>query len=224
VIKIIDLPIELQNTFLRDVHFIKHLISLEFTSYTCRYTECDQDIYYDGHWYESHPVQFDTISMGTTLEAITLKITLSNIDKKFSSLVLTEKIQDKVCQIKRIYLTKDLSIIGAPRLVFYGYCDDYNIDKKDAEINISDELIRWKRQIPCRMHDEHCWKSFKGDDCHYVDGSVPGDDDWCDHTLARCIALENDDNFEGFSHVIELMDKEIWWGKCPKTFTSRGAI
>ncbi len=214
----ISLPVELVAEFAKDVHYIKHLVSIDFTSETVRYTDCDQNLPHGGHWYDSHPIGFDAVNAGDTLEANTLKVNVSNIDKKFSTLCHAENIKEKVFQLKRVLLSSALKVIGSPIVLFYGYTDSYHIDKEKAEISVADELIRWKTPVPRRSHSEHCeWKDFKGIECKYA-----GTETWCDRTKARCEALSNYDNFGGFSHVVELMDKEIWWGRIPKSFMNYG--
>lgn len=362
----LSLPVDLLAELLKDVLYVKHLVTFNFTSRTLRYTDCDQNIYYSGAWYDSHPIEFQPISAGMSLEAMNLDIVLSNIDQTFSDLVESEETRDKLCQIQRVFLDKNVAVVGTPITVFYGYTDTIDVDRPNARIGVADELIRWKTLLPRRDHSEHCtWKDFGGMECRYgenisneffagwasatdmddweefeggagtirkagpysvkitcdgVNASIirqtpitlvanteyrliikhrettegpsarrfdfrttddahflkedgtwnagvylpatinnetiditfttladhtdyavypyagPGEtvwfdhislkrtdlQTWCDRSKARCIALANYDNFGGFAHLVELQDKEIWWGRISSSLLNLG--
>jgi hypothetical protein len=48
--------------------------------------------------------------------------------------------------------------------------------------------------------------------CRYVDGTFP-DDDWCEKSWERCLALANTINFDGCRWLPGIQGKEILWGR-----------
>lgn len=189
----LSFPDDLLAELLKDVMYIAHLVTLELTSRTFRWTDADQAVYYNGNWYEPHPIKYDKISQDQTLEAAALKLTVSNVDKTFSDLVDTENIQDKPCSIYRILLTQNMAIVGTPTLIFYGYTDQIPIDRMNAVIDVADELIRWQTMTPRNIHGAKCrWREFKGTECAYA-----GAETWCDRSKARCLSLTSFEAVEG---------------------------
>ena len=180
----LTLPAELLAELMKSVMYVGHLIEMNLTSRTFYWTDCDQNIYYM-NWYENHPVTYDNITQAGDLEAGTLKLTVSNVDKTFSDLVQVENIQNKPVTIKRVLLDTNLDVIGTPTLIFYGYTDEITIDENKAVISVADELIKWQTKCPRRIHEDKCtWFSFKGTECQYA-----GVETWCDRSWERCVAL-----------------------------------
>lgn len=208
----ITLADDLLQELMKSVFAIHHLIQLTLTSRVFYWTDSDQNIYYT-NWWENHPIKYDNIVQSGDLEAGTLRLTVSNVDKTFSDLVQTESIQNKVCQIKRVFLDRNLDVIGTPTLIFYGYTDEIQINNKNAIINVADEMIKWKTEIPRRTHTGKCqWREFNnvtgGTECGYIGATT-----WCDRSYLKCSSMANTNNFGGFRFVAEMMDKEIWWGR-----------
>jgi len=207
------LPADLLQEIAKEVSHIAHLIQFSFST-TKYYTDCDQDIYYDGNWYLTKPINFDAAQYSTrpTIEAI--KITISNVDRTFSNLVLSEDIRSKEVQLSRIWLDKNLGVIGTASLILIGYVDEITIDKRQAEIMINDEMIKWKTLVPRRIHENKCtWQRFGGTECAYAGAEI-----WCDRSWERCSELGNTINFGGFRWLNNIQDKEIWWGRKQKTW------
>jgi hypothetical protein len=180
----LTLPEDLLTELLKPVMYVAHLIQINFTSRTFYWTDCDQDVYWI-RWYNNHPITYDNISQAGDLEAGTLRLTVSNIDKTFSDLVQIENIQDKEVTIKRVFLDANLDVIGIPTLIYLGYTDEIVIDETKAVISVADELIKWQTRCPRCIHEGKCrWKDFKGTECGYT-----GSETWCDRSWGRCVAL-----------------------------------
>lgn len=180
----LSLPEDLLVELMKSVMYIGHLIEVNLTSRTFCWTDCDQNIYYT-KWYENHPITYDYITQAGDLEAGTLKLIVSNVDKTFSDLVQVENIQNKPVTIKRVFLDANLDVIGTPTLIFYGFTDEITIDENKATISVADELIKWQTRCPRRIHEGKCtWREFKGFECQYT-----GVETWCDRSWERCVAL-----------------------------------
>lgn len=202
---------------LKDVVHIAQLIKIEFTSGTEYMTDADQDIYYGSQWYTAYPITYDNFVLGQKPEESGFTLEIGNVKKKWSTLILLEEIRDKRVTISRILLGRNLEVIGIAYIIFLGYTDQGVIDKRVAKIEVYTQFIKWKTLTPRRIHQDTCtWKKFTGTECGYIDGTVGGDDSWCDRTYERCTVLTNTLNYGGFRFLKDLASKEVWWGRLQK--------
>jgi len=120
--------------------------------------------------------------------------------------------QGSLAIIRKVLVDDDGSLVGdASAMVFEGTIDGWNMTEDKLKINVVSQFVQWSQKA-LRLHSPSCgWRKFKGDTsdspCYYS-----GSESWCDRTYARCIVLNNTDNFGGFRWVPSIVDKEIWWG------------
>ncbi len=218
----------------KEFNMIRHLFKLTYGTIASplykKWTDCDQDIYFDGAWWTAIGIKFDPIENSITGNVEEVSVTISNVDKIFSDLVLSEDIRGKSFNIYRVALDNNLAVLGYSTEVslptaFRGFIDSMEIDRQDAKIQVSNEFVRWQILTPRRICDPTCYKVFKGSDgdCGYIDGTIhPADDSWCDKSKSRCVTLLNTINFGGFEHISELADETFHWGQRSKTWGKTG--
>jgi hypothetical protein len=200
------LPPDLGDELLKDAIHLRHLITL-YLSPNHYWTDCDQGIIYAGVWYSPRDLKFDPPILELTGEAASLRMTIPNINKAFSNYVLNYEIRGKECRIDRVALDISLKVVGGPALLFSGYLDKMDIDRKIASIEVYNQFIKWKTPTPRRMQLPTCGWVFKGSECGYS-----GSETTCDKTVERCVSYGNYVNFGGFRFVSTMAQKEIWWG------------
>ena len=103
------------------------------------------------------------------------------------------------------------AIIGSEEdkslILFEGEIDSWDLDESKIDIVVASIFTKWQQRTLSR-HPPSCrWKKFKGDECKYAGGYT-----WCDRTYARCVFLNNSDNFGGFRWLPSIELKEVWWG------------
>ncbi len=205
-----SLPAELTAELAKESIRLAHLFKITLTGSTHRYTDADIDIYYGGNWWISKGITFDAVRISVSPKVDSISFEIDNVDKAFSSIVLSEETRGKPCEILRVALNVNMAVIGAG-LLFLGQLDAIEIDHKRASIKVFNHFIRWKMPTPRRVHSATCQWTFKSNHCGY---SGPGT--WCDHSWPRCVELNNKLNFSGFRWLPYLVDKQIWWGRAPK--------
>lgn len=98
------------------------------------------------------------------------------------------------------------SLVGSPPVLFNGYVTDWNLNERQAKINLSNEFMLWRKKT-LRIPAPSCPWSFKGTECGYA-----GSETWCDQSSERCKALSNYDSFGGRRYIAAVEDKKLWWG------------
>lgn len=205
------LPEALTIEIAKEAHSFCHLIKLELSS-TYYWTDCDQDIYYSSQWWTAKPIEFDQAKYSLLPKVDSLNLRIDNVDKTFSTLILSQDIRGKKCTIYRTLLDNNLAVIGAAVILFMGYVDAIECDVRTASIELYNHFIKWKTPTPRRIHSPLCPWTFKDTEtCHYTGGET-----WCDRSWDRCLNLINTINFGGFRWLPYITDKPIWWGRTPK--------
>ena len=202
------LPAELTAELVKEYHAISHLFELSFST-VYRWTDADIDIYYNGLWWTSKGISFDSASFSASPKVDNIEFLIDNVGLGISGIVMNEEIRGKECVIYRVALDRNMSVLGLTKL-FVGFVDAIEIDGKKARFSVYNHFIRWKMSTPRRLHSPTCSWTFKGEECTYS-----GAETWCDHSWERCVALANKLNFGGFRWLPFLTDKQIWWGRVP---------
>lgn len=165
------IPIELQTELLKEVTQAQHLITITTKSHTYRWTDGQNDIYYEGNWWISKGIEFDTIGSTVSGQLDSLTLEIDNVDQKFSDLVMTEDIRGSQCLIEIVYLDINQAIIGEPVILFQGFLDRMPMDGVKARVDVFSHMVRWKLMTPRRQHTPSCPWIFKGTECGY-DGKI----------------------------------------------------
>jgi len=115
-------------------------------------------------------------------------------------------------EISYLYNNPGQDMSAGAIILFNGQIDKWSLDESQLVMTIADMNVQWARK-PLSRHPASCrWRVFKGPECGYT-----GSETWCDRSYARCSALGNTANFGGFRWLPSIMDKEIWWGRQPKS-------
>lgn len=203
------LPYELAVELAKEYHHQRHLFKLSFVS-PLYFTDADIDIYYDSRWWYSRGIEFDAVKLSASPRIDNISFAIDNVDKTFTNIVLEQETRGKECIIYRIALDRNMNVIGST-ILFLGYLDAIEIDKRRARFQVYNHFIRWKMLTPRRFHSATCQWTFKSTYCGYGGGET-----WCDHSWERCVALGQKLNFSGFRWLPFLVEKQIWWGRIPK--------
>ena len=167
----ITLPTELTAEYAKAAKYLQHLFIIEFSSGTVYWTDFGENIYYDGHWYESKGITFDNAGMTLTSQVETLSLNICNVKKALSDRALSEVVKGRPFTVQRVLLDANLDVIGVPRTLFVGYLDAMKIDRKRGKIDVFNHFIKWKIKTPKRQHPILCPWGFKSTECAY-DGIV----------------------------------------------------
>ena len=181
-------------------------LELQF-SVTFRYTDCDIDLWIEANKFETMPFQIGVISYSAKSSVDKVNIEIGNVDLQMSAVFLNEDIMNKWGVLQIGFLDSDNTIIGQPFEVFRGLVSTWKLSEPKASITLVNEFILWNKKT-LRKHQSACRWPFKGTECKYA-----GAETWCDQGYARCLALNNEDNFGGDRWLPDLMEKEIYWGK-----------
>jgi len=157
-----NLPIELTADLTKDFFISKHLFVFEW-SRTQRWTDCANDIYYGGNWYLSRGIGFDAVALSMNPKVDQITVEIVDVNKSISKIILSEDIKDRRCWIYSVNLDKNLQAIGAPILLFLGYCDASSkpIRSEKVRIEIYNDMIKWQRLTPRRLTSPTCQWDFK---------------------------------------------------------------
>lgn len=158
----ITLPIELLRQFRKGFFSLRHLYKFEFLSKTYRWTDADVPIYanVDGssQWWNPKGIKFDNIESVLDPSVDGFPLTLNNAKWEISNLILAEDIMLRPVTIWRAAIDRNMDTQGS-LLVFYGFCDSFEFDQREAIIEICNHRILWKRKT-LRTHDPTCCRIF----------------------------------------------------------------
>ena len=208
-------------------------------STTLRYTDCDIDLWnmvnyinlvtegedflvtegdayliteqgYSSNKFETMPFNISTINYSAKSSVDKVTINIQNVDLQMSAVFLNEDIMNKWGILWIGFLDSNNIVIGQPIEVFRGLVSTWKLSEPKASITLVNEFILWNKKT-LRKHQSACRWPFKGAECGYSGGET-----WCDQSYARCVALNNEDNFGGFRWLPDLMEREIYWGRTTK--------
>jgi hypothetical protein len=192
------------------------LIDMDIEGHNYRYTDCDVDIKYGGNIYASFPFQSGDIHYSVSDMIDSMTIAFDNVGLQLYSAFVAYEAQGSAFSVKIVLLDDSYDIIDEDNVyvLFDGFIDEWTLDELKIQVTAVNIFTTWKQKTLSR-HPASCrWKEFKGKECKYG-----GDELWCDRSYKRCSALLNTDNFGGFRHLPELEDKELWWGRTPRSRT-----
>ncbi len=157
-----SLPIELTTELSKDFFCAKHLFVLEWSK-TQRWTDFAQDIYYGGNWYLSKGISFDSVALSMNPKVDSVTVSIDDVDRKTTKIILSEDIRDKKAWIYVVPLDKNIQPLGLADLRFFGYCDSTARPrgKKNFDIKIYNDMIKWRRMTPRRVTSPTCMWEFK---------------------------------------------------------------
>lgn len=216
------LPVGMATELGKEAIFVRHIYALSATT-TQNWTDAADPIYFSSKWWRPKNISFDAAQYSLDPQADSITVEIENIDKSFSAMALAEDLRGKEFDIWRLALDASYNPVGASSttdasLVFLGYVDEMKIDRKKASIQVYNHMIRWKAQVPRRLHSPTCSWVFKStDNCTYSAAST----EWCNYTWERCVALANSSNFGGFRWIPDLAQTELWWGDKPKQWQKK---
>jgi hypothetical protein len=162
------IPLELQAESSKDVTQAQHLITVTTREYIYRWTDGQNSIFYNGDWWVTKGITFDTLGMTLTGQLDSLTLEIDNANMEFSDLVLEEDIRGSLCDISLVYLDNNLKVIGEPVVLFQGFLDKMPIDRAKGRVEVFSHMIRWKLLTPRRQHTPSCPWVFKGAGCEYA--------------------------------------------------------
>jgi hypothetical protein len=194
-----------------EIAWIRHLFTLTISATEIyRWTDCDQNIVYGGNWYTTKGIEFSPPAVSTQLGVGSITLTIDNVDKWFSTLVLSTNVSGKAFVIERVALDENIQVLGTPETIFFGYLDEGPITRKEGRIEVNNHMIKWRViQCPRRLHSPSCPWIFKSTTYCTYDST----ENWCDHTWERCTALGKTLYHGGFPSISDMVNKEIWWGR-----------
>ena len=171
------IPEELLSQFKKEIRDIKHLFEIhETATHVMYWTDASLDIYYSGHWYCRAPIKFDTVGASSNLSASSISLNVGNAsrlttyDKRtFSDVALSKALRDCEVYIYRVALDINQDVINKA-LLFFGYIDRIEFDKKQAKIEVTNHFIKWSQPTPRRLHGGGCQWAFKiaSSPCQYT--------------------------------------------------------
>jgi hypothetical protein len=156
------LPSQLTAELTKDFFCAVQLFIFEWST-TWRWTSYPQDIYYGGNWYVSKKLNFDAVALSMNPKVDSVNIQIDDVDRKTTKIILSEDIKDKRAWIYLAPLDKNLQPLGTAILLFLGYCDAAAraIGKKEFEITLYNDMIKWRRLTPRRITTPTCIWDFK---------------------------------------------------------------
>jgi hypothetical protein len=156
------LPAELMAEISKDFFCFAHLFTFEWST-TQRWTSFPQDIPYAGNWYLSKKINFDDVALSMNPKIDSVTVSIDDVNRKITKILLSEDIKDKKASIHLIPLDKNIQPLGLSTLLFPGYCDSAEraIGKKTFDIKIFNDMIKWRRLTPRRVTAPTCPWDFK---------------------------------------------------------------
>lgn len=188
------------------------LIKFSINNVDYRYTNCDVPIKYDGELYYPFPFKVGDVQYSINDMVDSVNITFDNVGLQLYSAFVGQDAQREAFSLIAIVLDDSYQIIDEENthVIFSGFIDEWSIEEMVLDVTIVSIFTTWKQKTLSR-HPASCrWKVFKEKECKYT-----GDEALCDRSYARCLELQNTDNFGGFRHLPDLEDKELWWGRLP---------
>lgn len=155
-------PIEFLNELESRCAFLNFLFVLKWSS-THYWTDCKKDINYSGQWYRSKGIAFDAIAVSTNPKVDSVTLSIDDVDRRTTKIILSEDIRDKEVWIYLVALDKNLQAVSPPRVFFMGYSESASRPrgKKDFDIKVYNHMIKWKRIIPRYVTSPTCQNEFK---------------------------------------------------------------
>jgi len=162
---------------------------------------------YSSNKFETMPFSISTINYSAKSSVDKVETNIANVDLQMSAVFLNENILNKWGILWIGFFDNNNTIIAQPIEVFRGLVSTWKLTEPTAEITLVNEFIFWNKKT-LRKHPSACTWAFKGKECTYS-----GSETWCDRSYARCVALGNQDNYSGYRWLLDLMEREIYWGR-----------
>jgi len=172
---------------------------------TYHYTDCDVDIYYGGDKYLARGFEVDGIEQSPGFANDSISISIDNVDRVFSQIVLSEDAANKPASIYFTLRSENSTEIGTVEL-YIGFLSEWSLTERSIKITLSSEFSFWFKK-GLRLPTPNCPWSFKGTECGYA-----GAETACDKSSNRCAALGNYAKFGGRKFIADVEGKEIYWG------------
>jgi len=143
-----------------------HLFKLVATS-TYRWTDCDQDVYFDGNYWYRRALQFHDFKGEMSGEIPSFAFEMPNVNRWVSNLALSEDLRNKEFTIYQVCLDRNLKVIGYATEsdidpIFRGVIDSpTDIDRETARIQVVSHRISERGIGPKRNHSPKCQWIFK---------------------------------------------------------------
>jgi len=203
---------------------------------TLYYNNSDIDLWHGGHRYISTDFTFDQLETSGTMGVDQVVCRFNNADLSMGATVLSEDILSRTAILSffcasapgQLLAEDEIGIdlegalgdllletpapfgdqfIIAVEELFRGLISDWEIDEGEVKIEIKNELILWRKEA-LRSCQSSCPWEFEGTECGYS-----GSQTHCNQSYERCGELANTDNFGGHRFVLDVMEKEVWWGR-----------
>ena len=200
------------------------------------YNNSDIDMWHNGNQYISTDFTFDKIEISDNLGVDEVMCRFNNADLSMGATVLSEDILSRTAIISffcaadpgQLQAEDETGIdlegalgdllletptafgeqfVVAVEELFRGLISDWDINEGEVAIQFKNELILWRKET-LRACQSSCRWEFKGTECTYS-----GAQTWCNQSYERCAELSNTDNFGGFRFILDVMEKEVWWGR-----------
>lgn len=191
------------------------LLEFQFTSATYRYTDRDVSVFYASNRYYPINFKFDNISLSGSMSVDNVTLSIDNVDRVFSGILLNEDCRNQPVIIRFGVRRKPPDVLGVEQPeedivedMFTGILAGWDIEG-DSKVNIEvvNEFILWNKKT-LRKHSASCPWSFKGTECNYKGTGIA----ICDKTYDTCLSIGNNDQFGGFRFLPSIQEKETWWG------------
>lgn len=193
------------------------LLDVTIDSTTVYYTDADVPIVPDANY---QPRGFSIGSINYSVSGIVdqVQISIDSVDKTIFSLLLAGSPQGDDVKIRLVTVDATGAIIGEPVTVFEGEIDSWSGNEQNVSITVTNIFVRWSQRTISKHPFKCRWKVFAGtlttlelkqaSECAYEGGETT-----CDRSHARCVELDNTDNFGGFRFLPSIMNAEVWWGR-----------
>ena len=97
------LPALITAELAKEVAWIRHLYKLVAAS-TYRWTDCDQDIYFDSQLWSAHETTWPNVEYSIESSVPTLSLTIVDIDQGLKNIALAENLKRRAFIIYRVLL------------------------------------------------------------------------------------------------------------------------
>lgn len=158
--------------------------------------------------YSPQPFEVTSFDQSSGLGVDSLEIELVSINQDFAQALLSEDVGGVVCTLSLAPLNQAGQVLVVDT-IFRGMIDSWELTDSSCTLTIVTELALWGKKT-MRIAQATCPWTFKGLECAYS-----GSESWCNQTYMRCGVLGNQENYGGFRHINDIMEKELWWGVLP---------
>jgi hypothetical protein len=215
------LPSAITAALALEITRIQALFKWTVGATTYRWTDCDQDIYFDGNWWTSKEFHFGLIEQAINGGITNINLRVTNVDRSLSNLALSAEIRQTSFLIYKVVLDSNLGVIGCSGesdlpIIIGGLIDSARFDRQDADLVIVDDMINSYVVTPRRTYYPTCPWEFKGTECGYVGTATV-----CNHTKSQCVEYGKQDNFGGWEYINELLEDNIYWGQRTKNWGAK---